>query len=30
MSVGSHHGIVDFDAAAEAWGRVLLGLKPGR
>jgi len=28
MSVGSHHGIVDFDVAAEAWGRVRLGLRP--
>jgi alkylation response protein AidB-like acyl-CoA dehydrogenase len=28
MSVGSHHAIVDFDAAAEAWGRALLGVKP--
>jgi alkylation response protein AidB-like acyl-CoA dehydrogenase len=28
MSVGSHHAIVDFDTAAETWGRVLLGLKP--
>jgi 3-hydroxy-9,10-secoandrosta-1,3,5(10)-triene-9,17-dione monooxygenase len=28
MSVGSHHAIVDFDGAAEAWGRALLGLRP--
>ncbi len=28
MSVGSHHAMVDFDTAAEAWGRATLGLPP--
>lgn len=29
LAVGTHHAMVDEDSAAEAFGRVLLGLPPG-
>ena len=29
INVGSHHAMIDFDGAAETWGRIALGLSPG-
>jgi hypothetical protein len=30
MNTACHHALVDFDSMAEAFGRVSLGLHPGR